>query len=243
MSISRGTMAFILVILSSILVTSMDAFGFLGLGNSTDWKEEVLLHDGRKIIVERAQVLGGYPTLDSRERMTLEEEWTIPAPETERKIIWKTGFHPPPKGPCLMLVLVGFSNDVPYIATAPAGCLAYNHWGRPNPPYVFFKYDGKDWQRIPLEEFPPELKEVNVAVGRPDPQHRSGLLSIATIKEENRNLEPHLRQIVREVITSGDGNWRCPEMEYDGKGSWRSPGGAKAPHPISRQSPATGNPK
>lgn len=226
-----------------ILGATMDAFGFLGFGDSVSWQEEVLLHDGQKIIVERSQNLGGYPTIESQERITLEEEWVFPVPGTGKKISWKTGFRTPPQGPCLMLVLIDFSRGIPYIATAPAGCISYNHWGRPNPPYVFFKYDSGNWQRIPLEEFPAELKEVNVVVGRPDPVHRSGLLSIATIKEENRNLEPHLRQIVRETITKGDGNWRCPEMEHDGKGGWRSPGGAKAPHPIVKQQSTAGDQK
>lgn len=35
---------------------------------SKDWKEEVLLHDGKKIIVERVQNLGSRPTWESRER-------------------------------------------------------------------------------------------------------------------------------------------------------------------------------
>jgi len=51
----------ILGVLISILVlgVSMNAFGFLGFGNSASWKEEVLLHDGSKIIVERSLSYGG----------------------------------------------------------------------------------------------------------------------------------------------------------------------------------------
>ena len=37
----------------------MDAFGFLGFGNSASWKEEVQLHDGGKIVVKRWQSHGG----------------------------------------------------------------------------------------------------------------------------------------------------------------------------------------
>lgn len=231
----KGTLGLLVAIL--IMGISMNAFGFLGFGGSASWKEEVLLHDGQKIIVERSQTFGGYPTLDSRERVILEEEWVFPVPGTGKKITWKTDHRNPPQGESLMLVLVEFFDDIPYIATSPAGCISYNHWKRPNPPYVFFKYDGKKWRQISLAEFPSMLKESNVAVGRPDSNHRTGLLTVETIKEENRNLEPYLRQIVREPITKGDGPWRYPEMEYDGKGGWRSPGGAKAPHPISSPKP------
>ena len=124
-----------------------------------------------------------------------------------------------------VLVLVGFSDSTPYIATSPAGCIAYNYWDRPNPPYVFFRHDGKEWQRISLAEFPVELKEVNVVVGRPDPPHRSGLLSIAIIKEENRNLEPHLRQIIREPVKVAQ-TVECPDLNSP---RYTSP---KAPLPI-----------
>jgi hypothetical protein len=40
--------------------TGIIAFGFLGFGNSASWKEEVLLRDGRKIIMERSQSYGGH---------------------------------------------------------------------------------------------------------------------------------------------------------------------------------------
>ena len=224
-----------LLVLIVILGTSVYAFGFLGFGNSVSWQEEVLLHDGQKIIVERHQTHGGKLTLESHERTTLKEEWILPVPGTDRKISWKTGFKNPPEGPCLMLVLVGFPGGIPYIATTAAGCLAYNHWGRPNPPYVFFKYDGANWQRIPLEEFPTELKDVNVAVGRPDKPHRSGLLSIATIKNENHDLEPYLRTILREPLKPGMLGVSCEEMIYY-KGMWIGPGDSIGKRMMDRKS-------
>ena len=69
-----------------------------------------------------------------------------------------------------------------------------------------------------------------------NPEKQSGTtLSVSTIKEENRLLELYLRQILRQPVTKGDGPWNYPLMEYDGKGGWRSPGGAKAPNPIPPQ--------
>ncbi len=216
----------------ALMAASSSAFAsFLGLGDP-HWKEEVLLHDGRTIVVERQQSLGSRPTLDSRERRTQEELWTIPIPGTEKALTWKTGFRTPPESPSLMLMLVDFVEGIPYLATSPAGCIAYNHWGRPNPPYIFFRHDGKDWRRIAIEEFPSQLKEPNVIVGRPDPNHRSGILTLDMVKQDNVGLELYHRVIAREPITKGDGNWNCPLMEHDGKGGWRNPSGPKAPHPI-----------
>ncbi|MEW6406989.1 MAG: hypothetical protein AB1649_34865, partial [Chloroflexota bacterium] len=196
----KALQVFFIVLL--IMGTNMDAFGFLGFGNSASWKEEVLLHDGSKIIVERSQTFGGYPTVESQERAVLSEEWVFPVPGTDQKVIWNVDFNYPPKGSQLMLITLGFLNGTPYIATKPAGCIAYNFWKRPNPPYIFFKFDGKEWQQITLAEFPMEFKEANVVVGgRSKPKKQAGkTLSVAKIKNENHGLEHHLLQIIREPI-------------------------------------------
>lgn len=205
--------------------------GLFGLGGDS-WKEEVLLHDGQKIIVKRSQTYGGYSEPASRERSLAEEEWVFQIPGTNQNVIWRSNFQRPPEGDGLMLLLLDFLHGIPYVATSPAGCLAYNYWGRPNPPYVFLKFDGKAWQRISLSEFPAVFNESNVAVGRPDTNHRQGLLSVEAIKEENRLLEPYLRHLNREPLKPGAIGVSCPELVRI-KGGWGSPGGAKSPIPIS----------
>lgn len=202
---------------------SMNAFGFLGFGNSASWKEEVLLHDGKVIIVERKQTYGGKPTIDSRERAVLDEEWIFKNPYNNEQVVWQNNLRRPPEGSSLMLMILGFKDGVPNIATLPAGCIAYNHWGRPNPPYVFFRYDGRQWQRITLAEFPPEFRDANVVVGgRGSPEKQSGTtLSVETVNEQNKSLEPHLRRLVRESVNVAQTG--CPEMVYY-KGGWVAPG-------------------
>ena len=210
------------IVLIVTLGMSMEAnAGFLGIGNSASWQEEVLLHDGRKILVERSQSYGRYPTIDSRERMVLDEEWTFQNPANQRKVTWKVNHRRPPEGESLMLMTLGIVNGTLYIASVPAGCIAYNHWGRPNPPYVLFRFYGQAWQRISLTEFPLELKEANVVVGRTKPDHRSGVLAVADVRDENYNLEPHLRQIAREPVKSAQ-TATCEELVYY-KGAWIMP--------------------
>lgn len=211
------------------------------ISKSASWKEEVQLHDNSKMVIERTQVYGNRSTPGSNERTVNEESWTFEIPGTGKRISWSTGFTQPPAASSLMLMQVNFLNGVAYIATSPAGTLAYNHWGRPNPPYVFFKHDGKAWNRIPLAEFPAPFVESNVVVGgRPNPEKLDGTVrSIAQVKEANRPLDTYLRQIVRQPITQGDGVWLSPVMEYDGKGGWSAPGDFKAPAP--RTAPAGAN--
>ena len=109
------------------------------LGHSAWWKEEVLLHDGQTIIVDRSQKLGGYRTLDAPAyaRTVLEEKWDFPVPGTRKVVTWRVNQRFPPEGESLILIMVGFVQGTPYIATWPGGTIPYNYWGRPNPPYVF----------------------------------------------------------------------------------------------------------
>ena len=187
------------------------------------WKEEVLLHDGTKMVVERSQTYDGYSEPASTERSLAKEEWIFRVPGSKREVVWKSDYSRPPEGDSLMLLQLNFMNGVPYIATTPAGCLSYNHWKRPNPPYIFFKYDGKGWQQIPISEFPIVFKNSNVVVGRPDKNHQEGLLRVDTIKEDNRLLEPYLKEIMREPLKPGSIGVSCPELIYY-KGAWIGPG-------------------
>jgi len=212
---------------------SMNAFGFLGFGNSASWKEEVLLYDGKTIVAERKQTYGNKPTIESRERAVLDEEWAFPTPDGKGKVVWRNNFRNPPEGDSLMLLLIGFVDGVPYIATRPAGCIAYNHWGRPNPPYVFFRHNGKQWQRITLAEFPTQLKEANVIVGRPDPEHRKGTVSLAAVRENNKGLESYMRTLVREPIKVAQ-TTECEELIFY-KGGWISPNDSIARNVLDRK--------
>lgn len=195
----------------------------LGLGDS--WREEVLLHDGSKIIVKRSQSYGGHPTIDSRSRSLRAEEWEFTIPGTRQDVTWKNDGRNPPEGTSLTLIMLDFLNGVPYIATYSAGCISYNYWGRPNPPYVFFKHNGTSWQRISLEEFPKEFKTTNVIVGRPEKDHRYGIQSAATIQEENQYLQPYLRVFVREPLDpkKTQSNVDCPDYNSQQYRNFKAP--------------------
>ncbi len=122
---------------------SMSASASL-FGGSKSWKEEVLLHDGQKLVIERYFNLGP-PSLESRERKELDETVTFTLPGANKKITWKTDFDDfSPALNDLSILLLDIVNGTPYIVTRPAGCIGFNKWKRPNPPYIFFKYDGKD---------------------------------------------------------------------------------------------------
>lgn len=194
--------------------TSMSA-----CGNSATWREEVLLHDGQKIIIDVSNTLGER-TVEGRERTTIDETVTFIMPGTNKKITGKMDFRnsvPEPNG--LILLVLDIVKGVPYVATAPAGCIAYSKWKSPRPPYVLFKYEGEEWKQIALAEFPAELSKSNVIVGRPPAELRQSFYTVDQVNEHNYRVAKDHQTVLGDAVKyTYDG--QCAEMVYDGKGGW-----------------------
>jgi hypothetical protein len=205
-------------ILLLLLVGSMSA---CATGRTMSWKEEVLLHDGSKIIAERHYNLGGYPGLESHNRMSLDETVTFNLPDHE-VIVWKNDFRDSvPEPNSLNHFRFDIVDGKPYLATYPAGCIAYNKWGRPNPPQILFKYENAQWQRITLAELPSVLAgtSANVIVGKPDQRILKPFYSAEGVDAQNHNIStPEYKTILREAVANA--GRRCGEMVYDGRGGW-----------------------
>jgi hypothetical protein len=186
-----------------ILGISMNAQAqlFRSGGQTMSWKEEVLLHDGQIIIAERFYNLGGYPELSSTERSELNQTVKFNLPGTKRKIVWKTNYNATDiKVDNLILILLDVVNGVPYIATSPAGCFAFEKWKRPDPPYVLFKYEADQWQQIALIDFPIQLTKLNVVQVRPAPELLKPFYNVAEVKKINGSgihARPHYKRILR----------------------------------------------
>jgi hypothetical protein len=193
------------------------------------WKEEVLLHDGTKIVVERSD------TYDSRLNHEIgqgpplaEHKTTFQVPGTNREIVWTSDNRSIAEPQHLNLLSLDFLEGIPHVATTPTRTFAYEKWGRPNPPYVFFKYVGK-WERISLNEFPEAFK-INVLAHSLKHQRsqekvmaeteKYGFVRAQSVAEINR--EPgsskEYYSILRTPLDYGP-----PRPEYKGP---------KAPHPI-----------
>lgn len=200
---------------------SADA-GLFGFGGDS-WKEEVLLHDGQKIIVERSQSYGGRSE-PGQSGPIKEHTISFTLPGSNKTITWTSEYGEDLGRTNFNLLAVHVLNGTPYIVASPNLCLSYNKWGRPNPPYVVFKYEGNGWQRIPLEQFPAEFKTINVVLSiqkfQADQLSGIGLTSAEKIKELNAHIEkPEHKTILREAIPGG-GQGRCPKTDYYGKAGW-----------------------
>lgn len=156
-------MRWMVVILMLILSGCM---GMSAIDSGSSWQEEVLLHDGRKIVAERSVKFGGRHEVGQRPGYT-EQTLTFKLPGRSQTIRWKDSASADLENSNFLPMLLDVVKDTPYLVTYPMGCLSYNKWGRPNPPYVIFKYESHAWQRIALDDLPIEIKTPNLIFSDP----------------------------------------------------------------------------
>jgi len=218
----KPSLAFVISLAGLILmlVASLDAeAGWLS--RSKAWKEEVLLHDGKVLIVERHSNPADYLVPGSSEPPARDESLAFTLPETNQRVTWKTEFdervpEPNSLGPLLLDIVDG----IPYLATSPAGCISYNKWGRPNPPYILFKYAHEKWERIPLQEFPQALVKPNL-MGLPPLELLKPYYTVEQAQGwwQGGNMAEYARTVLREPVSD---LWKgCPKLiSYGKQGGW-----------------------
>ena len=185
----------------------------LGACSGDSWKEEVLLHDGQKIIVERSQTYKGNSEIG---QPTPVGEHTIRfrLPGTDKQIIWTSEYGEDLGRTNFNLVALHVLKNEAFLVAVPNLCLSYNKWGRPNPPYVLFRHDGGGWRRIPMQDLPNEFGTVNLIVNdsRQNDIKKSGreagFVPAIGVREINSSLEQaEYKAILREPMQSG----LCPQ--------------------------------
>jgi hypothetical protein len=147
-------------------------------------------------------------------------------PTTKESVVWTTEYSADVGLADFKPILLNFVRGQAYIVTVPMGCLSYNKWGRPNPPYVVFKYEGNEWKRIALLDLPAEITTPNLIISSPDEEAASvgkTLVSVEDIKRLNGELtQPEYQTILREPLSKERINGMCMEMVLY-KGSWVMP--------------------
>lgn len=196
------------------------------LGGSTNWKEEVLLHDGKKIIVERSITRRGRHELGQRPPIG-DQSLSFAMPGTGQLVRWEDEYGDDIGSANFNLIMLEIHADTVYLVGSPMGCLSYNKWGRPNPPYVILKNQNGDWKRITLQELPIELKLPNLIISSPDDGAKratNGFVSTEIIQELNDGFkQPEYQVILREPLKQGELGVSCDELVYH-KGAWVGPG-------------------
>jgi hypothetical protein len=213
------------MVMAVALLLSGCVTGVLTSLGTSNWKEEVELHDGSKIVVDRYQNYGGAHAIGQGAPIRTQEIRFV-MPGKHWPISFKSEYSDDVGRANLKIIALHILNDVPYIVTVPNLCIAYNKWGRPNPPYVIFKHDGKDWQRIPLEELPAAFKTINLAIDTKHEEERfrkDGVFSAEQVRKFNKQLsQKEYASILREPLPRPYISNMCMEM-IPYKGSWVMP--------------------
>ncbi|MBA3031452.1 MAG: hypothetical protein KKD63_16930 [Proteobacteria bacterium] len=198
--------------------------GWFGLGG-TSWKEEVLLHDGSKIIASRTVERGGRHEIGQQPPIK-EQSLSFTLPGTNESVTWEDKFTEDVGGANFLPMQLEIRKDTAYLVVHPMGSVSYNKWGSPNPPYVVFKFQNKEWNQILLQELPAEFTTPNLIFSSPDDEAKKAgqpIISAEVIKSiYARYKQPEYKTIVRttldhwkprlgsnsgEKVRTGEGGW------------------------------------
>lgn len=222
MSVWRKALRMAIAIVALGACMNADA-GLFGIGG-TSWKEEVLLHDGSKIIVERFVERGGRHEIGQKGAY-IKQSLTFILPATGDRVEWIDSFSEDIGSASFLPMLLDVMAGVPYLVAKPMGCLSYNKWGRPNPPYVIFKYREKGWGRVPLAELPAEINTPNLISSAPDMEvERTGknFFSAEMIQAFTASYESDVsKTVLREAVTNAGRS--CIKTDYYENAGWLSP--------------------
>jgi hypothetical protein len=189
------------------------------------WKEEVLLHDGQKIVAERYVKRGGRHEVGQKGSY-VEQTLSFALPSSGKTIEWKDRLSEDLGNSSFLPMLLDIADDTPYLVAYPMGCLSYNKWGRPNPPYVVFKYAANAWQRIALTDLPLEIKTPNLIFSSPDDKVEElgqRLVKAETIQQiVSGTRQPEYKTILREPMASVQMTEMC-DVLINYKGHWIDP--------------------
>lgn len=183
------------VIAAIALALAFVWFGWLGRW-TYHWKEEVLLHDGRVIVVERS-VKTGYVPVEIGQPPG-ESDYTLTFAASEgTSVAWDGGrsrFIP---------MILDFEQGVPYVVATGATSLVYGAEGCPRPPYFFFRWGAGQWQRVVYEEFPKSIRKANLSAGLTYPSRdpmrerisRGELVTVEDVTRLKRAADPSRKEV------------------------------------------------
>ena len=160
------------------------------------WKEEVLLHDGRVIVIERSVRTGEVPVEIGQPPG--ESDYTLKFRSADGKTVtWESGksFWP---------MVLDFDGPTPYVVAGGSTGPDYEKHGCPRPPYFIFRYDGTSWQRIDYQQLPKAIRRSNLTNsattgGKPRDGVRRGTTNVDDVRQSHRWLSPYYKEILEDA--------------------------------------------
>ncbi len=170
------------LLLSVFLLSACATIG----GGSRSWTEQVVLPNGRELIIERSHTLGNR---FDRELSAINSPpgaiayvVTVPLPDG-RKVSWEAEHKE------MIPIAVAVTQETAFVVASPFNCRSYARLGRPVPPFIVFKHLGAQWTRTTIDELPQELVEANLLIAtdgqRAVNEIEKGLVTAKAIKQLN----------------------------------------------------------
>lgn len=187
-----------LIAFIAVLVGGLTGCAGVVDGGSRSWKEQVILPDGRELIVERSHTLGNpfdreLSAINSPPGATAYVV-TVPLPDG-RKVSWE-GEHKE-----MIPIAVAIGSGATYLLAIPS-CSTFQKMGSPEPPFMVFKHDGKQWARSTIGEFPEGISEANLLIAtdgmRAVNELEKGVVSAKVVRRLNEGNA--MKQIYRQGI-------------------------------------------
>lgn len=163
-------------------------------GKTIEWKQEVKLHDGRMIVVER-QSKQKEISLPVKGVLEPWQQVTFTHPTTGERVIWEL-----PNG--LGLWMLDFEAHMVWAVLRPMSVSDYNEWGCPSPPWIVFRQKDGTWQQLAAAELPAKFSFPNTLAGAAadEPRSESKFVSAEKFRNYIAGLDPEYRTIGREKI-------------------------------------------
>ena len=95
-----------------------------------------------------------------------------------------------------------------YIVGTTETTVEFRLYNFPRPPYVGYVYDDKVWRRIPFNEIPEAMYDMNLLEGAPDPNH-SGPVSLDY--KNKKFADPRIFRPAKRI----DPSWKYPNDEAE----------------------------
>ncbi|MDE2598515.1 MAG: hypothetical protein KGL40_02715 [Rhodocyclaceae bacterium] len=176
-----------------------------GCSETIEWKEEVLLSTGQKIVAARS--VERIPAELGHRRAT-SYEIDVQYPDTVKKVSWEGEFGVSP-------IMLDFKDGQAFIVALPMMCDAkIKEFSIKEFPYIFMKSsDGRRWNVVPPDEFPAEFKRSNLMASYDEYRIGEGKYqSLDAVSQQNLFLEKATDGFFQVTIPRSPDEWR---YKYD----------------------------
>ena len=156
--------------------------------NKLGWQEDVKLLDGRVILVYQERQFEGKSYNGSTFGSMPREFWiTINLPEiSKQEIVWHEKLLP---------TNLNIFKGRLYIVGIPNTQREFELYNKPRPPYVGYLFENNQWKRIPFNEIPQAIYDMNLAFSNEGFSHNERVTLVDKAREDKIGVPKSLIRI------------------------------------------------